>query len=145
MHPLGPLTTRCWVRSLWESLDYCGLHMTVDYSTIPLSRTGDKLLADIFVVQSEEQSRLFRKAAIASKLAGLQRSRNARGLLFLSDMASANGRHIERKWLTPIAEGTRPLSTLHFPAEIPTRADWLSWAKFRLAHLGLGLALDKPL
>ena len=35
--------------------------------------------------------------------------------------------------------------TLNFPAEIPTRADWLSWAEFWLAQLGLGLALDEPL
>ena len=122
-HPLGPLTTRCWVRSLWESLDYCGLHMTVDYPIVPLPRTGDKLLADIFVVRCKEQSSLIGQAAATTKLTGLQRCRNARGLLFLSDMASANGRHIERKWLTPIVEGATPPSTLNFPAEIPTRAD----------------------
>ena len=72
-HPLGPLTTRCWVRSLWELLDYCGLQMTVYYLTISSPRTGDKLLADIFVVQCKEQSSLIGKVAIASKLAGLQR------------------------------------------------------------------------
>ena len=60
-------------------------------------------------------------------------------------MASANSRHIERKWLTPIAEGARPPSTLNFPPEIPMRADWPSWAKFWLAHLGPGLALDESL
>ena len=60
-------------------------------------------------------------------------------------MASANGRYIERKWLAPLAEGAVPPTTLHFPPEIPTRADWLSWAEFWLAHLGPGLALDKPL
>ena len=82
--------------------------MTVDYPTIPLPQTGDKLLADIFVVWCKEQSSLIGKAAATTKLTGLQRYRNARGLLFLSDMASDNGRHIEPKWLTPIAEGARP-------------------------------------
>ena len=71
--------------------------MTVNYTTIPLPQTGDKLLADFFVMHCKEQNRLIGKAAVTSKLAGLQRCRNARGLLFFSDMASANGRHVERK------------------------------------------------
>ena len=96
--------------------------MTVDYPIIPLPRTGDKLLADIFVARCKEQSSLIGKSAARTKLTGLQRCRNAKGLLFLSDITSANGRHVERKWLTPIAEGATPPSTLNFSAEIPTRA-----------------------
>ena len=35
--PLGPFTTRCWIRSLWESLDYCGVELVVDYP-LPMYR-----------------------------------------------------------------------------------------------------------
>ena len=62
--PLGPHTTRCWVRSLWESLNYCGVKMTMDYPTIPLPRTGDKLLSDFFVTHCKEQSGITGKAAM---------------------------------------------------------------------------------
>ena len=130
---------------LWESLDYCGVKMAVDYPTTPLPQRGNKLLANFFVMHCKEQSRLIGKAAFASKLAGLQQCQNVRGLLLFSNMASANQSHTERKWLAPIAEGAVPPSTLNLPPEIPTQTDWLSWAKFRLAHLGPGLALDEPL
>ena len=69
--PLGPLTTRCWVRSLWESLNYCGVK-TVDCPRIPLPQTGDKLLSDFFVIHCKELSGIIGKAAMTSKLAGLQ-------------------------------------------------------------------------
>ena len=111
--PLGPLTTKYWVRSLWESLNYCGVKMIVDHPTIPLPQTGDKVLSDFFIIHCKEQNGIIGKAAMALKLAGLQRCKNVRGFMF-------NGRHFERKWLAPIAEGaTRPIS-LHFPTEILT-------------------------
>ena len=38
-----------------------------------------------------------------------------------------------------------PTNISSLPTEIPTKANWLSWAEFWLLHLGCGLALDKPL
>ena len=29
-YPMGPLTTHCWCRSFWESLDYFGFKVEVD-------------------------------------------------------------------------------------------------------------------
>ena len=53
-------------------------------SNYPVAPSQDKLLADFFVMHCKEQSRLIGKAAFTSKLAGLQRCQNARGLLCFS-------------------------------------------------------------
>ena len=82
--------------------------MTVDYPTIPLPRARDMLLADFFVMHCTEQIRLIVKDTGTSKLAGLYVCGSARGILFFSDMASANGRHLRRMWLAPIVEGAVP-------------------------------------
>ena len=44
----GPLTTHCWCRLLWESLDHYGFRITLDYPEIALPHAGDQLLIDIF-------------------------------------------------------------------------------------------------
>ena len=134
-NPIGPFTTRCWIRSLWESLDYCGVELVVDYPTIPKPRAGDKLLVDIFVEGGSQ----------GSILESLQRCRIAWGLLFLSDMTAANGSSIERKWTRPAAPLTRPASQYDFPSEVPTDDDWNRWEHFWVAQFGASLALPNPL
>ena len=134
-NPIGPFTTRCWIRSLWESLDYCGVELVVDYPTIPKPRAGDKLLVDIFVEGGSQ----------GSILESLQRCRIAWGLLFLSDMTAANGSSIERKWTRPAAPLTCPASQYDFPSEVPTDEDWNRWEHFWVAQFGASLALPNPL
>ena len=85
--PLGPFTTRSWIRSLWESLDYCGIELVVDYPTVPHPRVGDKLVVEIFIADGVQDF----------VLESLQKCRLAWGVIFLSDMTAANGCSIERR------------------------------------------------
>ena len=133
--PLGPFTTRCWIQSLWESLDYCGVELVVDYPTIPKPRVGDKLVADIFI-GGECQEGI---------LGSLQRCRRALGVIFLSDMTAANGSSIERRWTKPETPLLRPATHYDFPAEVPTEEDWSRWEHFWLSQFGASLTLPNPM
>ena len=133
-HPLGEFTTPCWLKSLWQSLDCCNIKLMVDYPTIPIPREGDSLVAEFIANRCEDPA----------LLPGLQRCRNASGLLFLSDMTAANGRQVERKMMRPPNKTNLP-TTLVFPKEVPTTTDWLEWAGFWLTNLEPGLTLTSPL
>ena len=111
--PLGPFTTQCWIQSLWESLDYCGIELVVDYPTISKPRVGDKLVADIFS-GGECQEGI---------LGSLQRCRRALGIIFLLDMTAVNGISIEQRWTKPATPLMCPATHYDFPAEIPTKED----------------------
>ena len=134
-HPLGPFTTRSWIRSLWESLDYCGIELVVDYPIIPHPRVGDKLVVEIFTQEGLQDD----------TLESLQRCRLAWGFIFLSDMTAANGGSVERRWIKPAPPLERPASHFDFPPEAPTNEDWRRWEHFWLSHLGASLALPNPM
>ena len=57
-HPLGELTTPCWMKSLWKSLDCCNIKLTVDYPTIPSPREGYSLAAEFLSNRCEDPALL---------------------------------------------------------------------------------------
>ena len=134
-HPLGPLSTPCWCRSLWESLDRFGFTLDMDSKEIPVPRAGDMLLSDLFVAGDPPRD----------ILQSLQRCRICWCALFLSDLVSANGRQIERCFLSPPVGDCRHRSTLKFGQERPTAADWAAWAEFWGRYTLQGLCLVAPL
>lgn len=60
----------------------------MDYPVQPLPRENDMLLVDMFI----------RSGYTGDELISLNRCRLARQMLFLSDMATANGREIDLEW-----------------------------------------------
>ena len=78
-------------------------------------------------------------------LRGLQRCRICWNALFLSDLTSANGRQIERRFLSPPSTDDMHLSSLRFGQERPTPADWAAWAEFWGRFTEQGLYLVTPL
>ncbi|MGB2419943.1 MAG: hypothetical protein ACPH9Z_07405, partial [Luminiphilus sp.] len=75
----------------------------------------------------------------------LTRCRNFLGLLFLSDVASADGRFIESRFLSPTG-AQRPFgTTLSFARERPSPADWSTWRSFWDTYTGVGRTLPRPL
>ena len=134
-HPLGPLATPCWCKSLWEGLDHFGFTLDMDAEEIPLPRANDRLLSALFVERERE----------GGVLRGLQRCRICWNALFLSDLTSANGRQIERRFLSPPSTDDRHLSSLRFGQERPTTADWAAWAEFWGRFTEQGLYLVTPL
>ena len=120
---------------MWESLDHCGIKLMVDYPVIPKPRAGDELLSDLFA----------KLGAKENDLPALQRCRNARGMLWMSNMTSANGRQTENRWLRPADRGEINPTALDFTREESTKQDWSTWSEFWLRNFGPGLALVKPL
>jgi hypothetical protein len=138
-HPfdvIGPLCTRSWIRSFWECIDYYKVTLRLNYPAIPLPRDRDKVLISLAL------ERGLRGDALRS----FQRCRIACGLLFLSDMTTADGKYIDRCLLSaPGASPSTGLSKYNFPTEQPGAQDWDRWKAFWEAYTGLSLSLPIPL
>ena len=132
-HPMGPLTTPSWVRSFWQGLDYYNVKMDIDYPVQPIPREEDDLLCNIFCCADPP----------SVELLSLNRCRIAWELLFLSDMTSANGKHIEHKFLSHPTSENPPRSSFSFSEERPSYQDWTVWAKFWEVFTLPGLVLRK--
>jgi len=133
--PMGPLTTHCWCRSFWQSLDHFGFQVQIDYPEMPLPRHRDELIIA-----------LFQRAGVTTEvLRSLNRCRIVWGMLFLSDITAANGRQLERKFLGPPTTWARPETELEFSEERPTTDDWAEWAEFWKQFTLQGLYLETPL
>ena len=111
-HTMGPLTTHCWCCFFWESLDYFGFKVAVDYPNMPLPRQGDKLLITEATLRS------------------LNCCRIAWHLLFLSDIVNADGRQIKLKFLIPPTVLAPIESELSSAEERPMQEDLAEWASF---------------
>ena len=132
-HPMGPLTTPSWVRSFWQGLDYYNVKMDIDYPVQPIPREEDDLLCNIFCCADPS----------SVELLSLNRCRIVWELLFLSDMTSANGKHIEHKFLSRPTSENPPRSSFSFSEERPSDQDWTVWAKFWETFTLPGLVLRK--
>jgi hypothetical protein len=133
-HPLGPLTTPCWCRSLWEGLSFYKFTLVLDYPKIPARREGDQLLIDLFLASTPT----------VDHLASLQRCRIVWKALFVSDVATADGRRLSPCHLFPPTAEHPARSTLDFAPEGPTLADWERWAVWWSQHCNCGLVLPTP-
>ena len=133
--PIGPLTTPCWCRSLWEGLDHYGFSFHLDYPTQKLPREHDELLITIF-------QRVYRPE---DELRNLQRCRISWNMLFLSDIVGASGRHLDRRCLSPPDALTPGRSSFTFGIEQPSPHDWAVWAEFWGRFTLPGAYLRQPL
>ena len=87
---------------------------------MPFLRQGDELLIMIF-----------KRACVSeATLRSLNRCRIVWHLIFLSDIAAANGRQIELKFLSPPTELAPVQSDLKLAEERPTPEDWAEWVAF---------------
>jgi len=134
-HPIGPLTTPCWMRSFWECLDHYNFNLEIDYPDQPLPRLYDSLLISIFIAAN----------LAVSVLRSLHRCRIKWNLLFLSDMIGADRRSIDPKFLRPPTSDSDTDSAYIFGEERPTTADWQGWIEFWEAHTHHGYVLHQPL
>ena len=77
-------------------------------------------------------------------LVSLNRCRIVWGLLFLSDIVGANGRHVEAHKLAPPLLQL-PESKFKFAEERPTEKDWETWQAFWTRYTTEGLIVPTPL
>jgi hypothetical protein len=131
---LGPLCTRSWLRSFWERLSWFKISISLNYPATPLLRQQDTAVIHIAV----------RRGLRGTKLRSFQCCRQANCILFLSDMTTADGRHLDKTYLGPIPWCSKN-STYNFPEERPSVQDWAVWASFWRNYCGRDLLLPRRL
>jgi hypothetical protein len=84
-HPMGALTTHCWLRSFWEVVDKYRLSLEIEYKEIPLPRENDVTITSIAISQGFSDDDLL----------SITRCRLKCCSVFLSDITRASGRYLD--------------------------------------------------
>jgi len=75
-----------------------------------------------------------------AEIRSLNRCRGYLGVIFLSDMATADGKYLEQFVFDPQENSTK--SKYKFPREEPTKTNWTRWTKFWPNHTATGKRLQ---
>eukprot|EP00956_Cyclotella_meneghiniana_P021783 scaffold40187_cov45-Cyclotella_meneghiniana.AAC.1 len=84
--PMGQLATRCWMTSFWEGICAFGLQLQMDYPELQMPRENDRCIMTL-AIQMQYRG---------DDLRSVNRCRISSCCIFLSDMASANGRALDQ-------------------------------------------------
>jgi hypothetical protein len=107
----------------------------VDYPSLNLPWRNGSLLVTIFRLEGSRDGHLH----------SLNLCQLAHNLLFLSDMATVDGRAIKLAFLLPPTHPRRRQSTYVLPTKHPAQADWMQWMEFWTSFTGHGGQLHCPL
>ena len=77
-------------------------------------------------------------------LLSMSRVKGKLGVIFLSDIVTAGGKHLENFALDP-EDLEVPQSKFNFPREVPTDHDWEAWKSFWRQHTVENFQLYTPL
>ena len=111
-----------WVKSVWERIWHFDLSLEVDYKPLNMPRERDECIME----------RLVKDGVRGKRLVKINEARKVQEALFLSDIATADGRRIEsayvRHWKNSF-EGTlgRHHSTFEYGLEYPSDQDRVDW------------------
>ena len=132
-HYMAPLS---WVKMLWRTLQVTGFELYLEHDPIPFPRKGDSLIIDRLRELSGNNP---------DHLVKLARVRGSLGVIFMSDIVTADGKCVEQfavdRFLSP---GIRR-STYDFPKEMPTESDWELWVSYLKSMTGENFELLTPL
>lgn len=117
--PMGPLVTYCWLQAFWESVSYYGLHLEVDYPALLLPRENDFTIMWIVISLGYR----------GDDLRSINRCRIACCAIFLSCVASANGKFLDPSRVIQRSPQVK-FSSFNFPREQPSTRDWEVWLSF---------------
>lgn len=109
------LTCRSWWVELWQSLHNSCVTLSLRYHRQPKPRQHDKTIMAVLMANNIPTHNMIK----------MNRCRNYLQVLFMSDICTADGKFIERRFLN--ANPTPASSELTFPREQPTRQDWKVW------------------
>ena len=85
----GHLAEHSWIKALWEKVYRLDIDLHLDYDDLRPPRDRDRCLMEVYV-----------EAGLRGKqLQQINRARMHQEVMFLSDVASANGRYIEHHFL----------------------------------------------
>ena len=119
---------------LWRTLQVTGFQVHLEYSELPLPRRGDVVVMEYAMSMGLDKEDLLSMSRVKGKL----------GIIFLSDMTTADGKHLEVFALDP-RELDEPQSKFIFPRETPTDQDWEVWKIFWRQHTVENFQLHTPL
>jgi ribonuclease HI len=128
------LTCRSWWVELWQTLHNSPILLSLKYTKQLPPREDDSTIMQ-FLLDSELSTEV---------IYIMNRCRNFLNALFLSDIATADGRSIAQSVLDP--SGPTPLvSTLSYPREKPTKSDWSVWRATWRQLTNTAFKLRRPL
>ncbi len=128
----GILATPTWITSVWERTHLYNLKFLLSYSTLPLQREND---IDII-------SLLLQNGISGMELRRMNRCRLKLEAIFLSNITTAGGRHLE-PWVINTHVGRQ--SNFKFPYEQPSARDWTLWDSFWKGWLRRDKSIPIPL
>ena len=82
----GHLAPLSWVKMLWRSLHHFNIHLHLEYPTVPNPRERDQVVMEL----------IFGKVTDKKTIRSLSRCQGSLEIIFLSDMATADGRYLEQ-------------------------------------------------
>jgi hypothetical protein len=117
--PMGEICTHSWLRSFWEMISRYKLNLVVDMPEIPLPRENDLTIMRIAISMGY----------VGDRLRSINRCRLYCNAIFLSCLASANGKHLDHDRMRPATSSSHQ-SWYNFQAENPSEQDWDIWEQF---------------
>ena len=130
----GYLAPLSWIKMLWKTLQLTGFQVHLKCSELPFPRRGDVVVMEyamsIGLDKEDRQS--------------ISRAKGKLGVIFLSDMTTADGKHLE-SFATDPQEQWEPQSNFTFPREAPTEQYWAVRKDFWRQHTVDNFQLHTPL
>ena len=128
---LAPLS---WVKMLWRTLQVTGFQLHLKYEELPPPRRGDVVVMELAMEAGLDKEDLMSMSRVKGKL----------GVIFMSDMTTADGKHLEDYASDPQTPA-KSRSKFNFPREEPTCQDWQVWRDFWRQHTVENFQLHTPL
>ena len=116
----GGLATMCWMKAIWERVNFYNIDLILSYNNIPAPRERDCEIVSL-ITQYEKSAPIQR---------ALNRVRLKLQAIFLSCIVSYSGTQISNENLFPQMEESNMVSTYRFPRQQPTTKDWVHWRNF---------------
>jgi hypothetical protein len=117
--PMGEICTHSWLRSFWEMISRYKLDLVVNMPHIPLPRENDITIMHLAVSLG----------FLGDALRSINRCRLFCNAIFISCVASANGRHLDWSRIRPVSRDSDH-SRYSFQTECPSAKDWQVWEQF---------------
>ena len=118
------LTTDLWVKALWERIQYFKIDIKMEYPTLKPPRENDKCIME----------KLVKQGVRGSKLVSLNRVCKHQESIFISDIATANGKRVDPIYFFSWQESYERVlgkrrSRFIYGEERPSDKDWKNWRK----------------
>ena len=107
---LAPLS---WINMLWRTLQVPGFQLYLNQDKLPDPRQSDVVIMELAMETGLEKEDLMSMSRVKGKL----------GVIFLSDITTADGKYLEDVACNP-QESSWSRAKFNFPREKPTEQDW---------------------